>query len=628
MSFTATPNKLDSAFVQRNTANQYYEQINVSGSDLIFYHSSSGIFTADQISVWAAKYGIGTGGSGSISASYAITASYALSGGSGGGVTPGGSYNISCSYASGSTSSSFATSASYITASNIAGTITSASYAISASYAPQIPFPNTIASASWASSSISSSQANTASFITASNVVGTITSASFAISASYAPFSDNPNAISASWASSSISSSYADTASYALNAGNAYAINFIPAVATSASWVSASVKITTADTASYVTGSNVNGEVLSAGTATTATSSSFASESISASYSTNAETAYAINFIPVVATSASWVSASVKITTADTASYINASNVIGIVASASYATTSSYMVITMVASASWASSSISSSQAATASLLIENGVISNMFPYWNNNILTTSSILQFTSSTLNGNQLKVGPEVTYGDYLLIGGKANFTQEGQRISADVGNLFIDTSGSANKVYLNFYGGGDVITNVNGGKLGVNTSAPNAQLDVNGNIHANSITSSLDGTASWANNVVSGRSIMLCSAYTPLISGPDIGEVPVPYSPLDGTTSLIYTVRRLVFRVQTSANDTSIIAIEKSTGTGGFSATTIGSVTLSSGSYEAYNTGSLGTINSGDKLRFNITTLGSAQNWITICEISSP
>lgn len=69
MALDDTPNKLESAWIQRNTENQYYEQINVSGSDLIVYHSSSGEIQADKISVWAAKYGIGSGGS-SDTASY------------------------------------------------------------------------------------------------------------------------------------------------------------------------------------------------------------------------------------------------------------------------------------------------------------------------------------------------------------------------------------------------------------------------------------------------------------------------------------------------------------------------------------------------------------------------------
>ena len=64
MALDDTPNKLESVWIQRNPLNQFYEQINISGSDLIIYHSSSGEIMADKISVWAGKYGIGTGGGG------------------------------------------------------------------------------------------------------------------------------------------------------------------------------------------------------------------------------------------------------------------------------------------------------------------------------------------------------------------------------------------------------------------------------------------------------------------------------------------------------------------------------------------------------------------------------------
>jgi hypothetical protein len=49
-------NKLESVWIQRNTGNQFYEQINISGSDLLIYHSSSGELQADKISVFMAKY--------------------------------------------------------------------------------------------------------------------------------------------------------------------------------------------------------------------------------------------------------------------------------------------------------------------------------------------------------------------------------------------------------------------------------------------------------------------------------------------------------------------------------------------------------------------------------------------
>jgi len=59
MAFTDTPNKLESAFIQRNASNTVYEQVNVSGSNLIFYHDSDGILTADQIATWMYYYNIG-----------------------------------------------------------------------------------------------------------------------------------------------------------------------------------------------------------------------------------------------------------------------------------------------------------------------------------------------------------------------------------------------------------------------------------------------------------------------------------------------------------------------------------------------------------------------------------------
>jgi len=70
MAFDNTPNRLDAAFVQRDQSNQYYEQINISGSNLIVYLDETGSLTADKVSVWAAKYSIASGGT-SLSSSWA-----------------------------------------------------------------------------------------------------------------------------------------------------------------------------------------------------------------------------------------------------------------------------------------------------------------------------------------------------------------------------------------------------------------------------------------------------------------------------------------------------------------------------------------------------------------------------
>lgn len=116
----------------------------------------------------------------------------------------------------------------------------------------------------------------------------------------------------------------------------------------------------------------------------------------------------------------------------------------------------------------------------------------------------------------------------------------------------------------------------------------------------------------------------KSIVLCSAYTPTATGGDTAEVEVPYSVSAG--SLTFTVLRILFRVQTAGGAPSI-SIEQSSGTGAFSPTTVGAVTLTSGANEGQVTSGLGTITSGTKLRFNALTLASAQNWTVQVDISA-
>ena len=191
MSFDNTPNALESAHVQRDKTNSYYEQVNISGSDLIIYHDASGSLTADKVSVWATKYGIGSGGSSvssswassSISASYAATASFALNGGGGGGT------QVSCSWASSSLSASVSTSASYAQ---------TASFALNGGGGSSGPVTQSIYSTQslYATQSISASFATTASYVNASNVVGTVTSASYATTSSYAVMWDSSSLIS------------------------------------------------------------------------------------------------------------------------------------------------------------------------------------------------------------------------------------------------------------------------------------------------------------------------------------------------------------------------------------------------------------------------------------------------
>jgi hypothetical protein len=101
MALNDTPSKLESVFIQRTPANDFYEQINISGSDLIVYHDENGKINADKVSVFATKYGLGSGSassgstvsaswaSQSLSSSYSVTASYAVTA----------SYSVTASFA-------------------------------------------------------------------------------------------------------------------------------------------------------------------------------------------------------------------------------------------------------------------------------------------------------------------------------------------------------------------------------------------------------------------------------------------------------------------------------------------------------------------------------------------------
>lgn len=108
------------------------------------------------------------------------------------------------------------------------------------------------------------------------------------------------------------------------------------------------------------------------------------------------------------------------------------------------------------------------------------------------------------------------------------------------------------------------------------------------------------------------------VVICAGFTPAATGADVAEIVVPYSPADGTTSLTYNVRRIDFRVNV-AGGAPAVTVEKSTASTAFSSTAVGTVTLGSGAYEGNNTTSLGTVASGNKLRMNVGTLGTATGW---------
>lgn len=113
------------------------------------------------------------------------------------------------------------------------------------------------------------------------------------------------------------------------------------------------------------------------------------------------------------------------------------------------------------------------------------------------------------------------------------------------------------------------------------------------------------------------------LVLCAAFTPVATGVDLAQLVVPYH-RDGTTVKTYTVRRISFRVGT-AGGAPAVTVQKYTGTGSFSPTTVGTVTLGSGAYEGAVTSALGTVDSGDKIRFNVDTLATAETWTIEVEI---
>jgi len=109
------------------------------------------------------------------------------------------------------------------------------------------------------------------------------------------------------------------------------------------------------------------------------------------------------------------------------------------------------------------------------------------------------------------------------------------------------------------------------------------------------------------------------ISLCEAFTPAGTGADIAEKRVPFNPTDGS-SITWNVKSIFLRVNT-AGGAPVVVIQKSTvGNAVFgSGSTVGTITFSSGDYEGEVTSMLGTVASGDKLRFSVTTLATATGW---------
>ena len=212
-------NPYDISISQRNAYSSSFVEIIISAatSSVIAFDENKELITI-PISSFA------TGSTSTISASYAVSASWAPQVAS--------DFSISSSWASQSLSSSYAVSASWApqVASDFSISSSWASQSLSSSYVPNL-YPQTYqASGSWSSSSFSSISSSYASTSTSASYVPNLypqiyqesgswasqslvsISSSFAsqsISSSWAPVQ-----ISSSWASQSLSSSFSSTSSY------------------------------------------------------------------------------------------------------------------------------------------------------------------------------------------------------------------------------------------------------------------------------------------------------------------------------------------------------------------------------------------------------------------------------
>ena len=123
--------------------------------------------------------------------------------------------------------------------------------------------------------------------------------------------------------------------------------------------------------------------------------------------------------------------------------------------------------------------------------------------------------------------------------------------------------------------------------------------------------------------WVNESVNLKRsvvVVLMAGHTPEGTGADAYEAVMPYSPVDGTTSITWTLRRIDFRVST-AGGAPAFKLQKSTDAGAFSATDMDTVTMGSGDSEVATTSGFDNASaaSGNKLRVEVTDLGTAEGW---------
>jgi hypothetical protein len=95
--------------------------------------------------------------------------------------------------------------------------------------------------------------------------------------------------------------------------------------------------------------------------------------------------------------------------------------------------------------------------------------------------------------------------------------------------------------------------------------------------------------------------------------PLPASPETsGSYRVPFRDGAGVT---YNLSRAEFHLETDGSTTTTVVIEKSSTPGSFTPATVATLSLTSGQNDVSASSSLGTISSGDLLRFNFTAIGT-------------
>jgi len=106
-----------------------------------------------------------------------------------------------------------------------------------------------------------------------------------------------------------------------------------------------------------------------------------------------------------------------------------------------------------------------------------------LMPSGNVGIGTTAPAYKVDVASGDAAGIRLGPNVSYGESLLLGGWNSSDFSAPRIQTSNGNLHLDAK-SGHNLYLNNYHNGPVLLALGGGNVGIGTYSPAARLDVSG------------------------------------------------------------------------------------------------------------------------------------------------